>query len=193
MMSKGHGMLKGMASLWLSLVLLAVVASAAVASPPTQATTPTAVPQSGNIQNGKALFIGDVKLANGGPACISCHSIDNVGLLGGGALGPNLTQASVKYGQDGLAANLSDIQFRTMSVIFAGHPLTPTEVADLTAFITSAAGQPQVNKEGAILILSGAGFIAAMVIAALYWRGRLREVRRQLVDQVYNKGSKYPN
>jgi mono/diheme cytochrome c family protein len=145
----------------------------------------TPVSACGNPDNGNALFINDVKLANGGLACISCHRIDNVGILGGGALGPDLTEASgIFFGEAGIADVLADIPFPTMQPIFADHPLTESERADLAAFITSQAGKPQVNKEVLILALSAAGFLAVMALGAFYWRGRLRLVRQRLVEQV---------
>src|SRR3989337_709452 len=46
---------------------------------------------------GRALFTGARRLENGGPACMSCHSVAGLGALGGGALGPDLTLAYNKY------------------------------------------------------------------------------------------------
>jgi mono/diheme cytochrome c family protein len=140
-------------------------------------------PSGGVVDNGRALFTGDVKMANGGLACISCHRIDDVGILGGGSVGPDLTEASGKYGEAGLASALADIIFPTMQPIFADHPLTESEQSDLAAFITSQSGKPQVNKEGLLLVISLAGFIAVMAFAAFYWRARLGLVRKTLVSQ----------
>jgi mono/diheme cytochrome c family protein len=137
----------------------------------------------GNPDNGRDIFIGNVKMVNGGPACITCHSIDDVGILGGGAMGPNLTQAAVKYGDVGLASALANITFPTMQPLFEDHTLTVSEQADLVAYIKSQAGQQQINKEFLILAISLAGFLVVIALAAFYWRGRLRSVRQQLVDE----------
>ena len=70
-----------------------------------------------------------------------------------------------------------------MVPIYADHPLTPEEQADLRAYIQAAAGQPQANTELLVLALSLAGFLAAMIGIGIIWRRRLRGVRRPLVDQ----------
>jgi mono/diheme cytochrome c family protein len=149
-------------------------------------------PTGGDPENGRALFINDVKMANGGLACISCHRIDDVGILGGGVLGPDLTEASGIYGEAGLASLLADLPLPTMQPIFVDHPLTDSERADLAAFITSQSGKPQVNSEILLLASSLAGFIAVMAFASFYWRKRLGLVRKTLVrqSQTINKDSR---
>jgi mono/diheme cytochrome c family protein len=56
------------------------------------APTTVALPQ-GDAAGGRELFIGRVAFHNGGPPCMSCHSISGIGALGGGTLGPDLTNA----------------------------------------------------------------------------------------------------
>ena len=127
--------------------------------------------------------MGTAHLRNGGPPCMGCHNIDSAGILGGGVMGPDLTQAVVKYGDAGLASALATLPFPTMKPIFTDHPLTPEEQADLYAFIKAASGQPQANREAPVLALSLAGFVAAMILAGLIWRQRSRGVRRPLVKR----------
>ena len=147
------------------------------------APTPAPVPAAGDPVRGEALFLGSIHFRNGGPPCMGCHSIDNAGILGGGVMGPNLTQAFAKYGDAGLASVLANIQFPTMKPIFAGHPLTAEEQADLRAYTQSAAGQPQTNREWLVLALSLAGWIGVMIVIGIVWRRRLRAVRRPLVGR----------
>jgi mono/diheme cytochrome c family protein len=45
-----------------------------------------------DIAQGRAVFLGERGLLNGGPACISCHTVKGNGALGGGRLGPDLTR-----------------------------------------------------------------------------------------------------
>jgi len=143
--------------------------------------SPTAGLAAGDPDRGEALFMGDVHFQSGGPPCMGCHSIDNAGILGGGTMGPNLTQAFARYGDAGLASALANIPFPTMKPIYADHPLTPEEQADLHAYIQAAASQPQTNRELLVLALSLAGFVAAMIAIGIIWRRRLRGVRRPLV------------
>ncbi len=41
---------------------------------------------------GTQLFLGTRKLSQGGPACVSCHTLGTLGTFGGGRLGPDLTR-----------------------------------------------------------------------------------------------------
>ena len=41
-----------------------------------------------DVTKGKQIFLGEHQLSGGGPACISCHTIKGLALLGGGRLGP---------------------------------------------------------------------------------------------------------
>jgi mono/diheme cytochrome c family protein len=166
-----------------------VAALVAYLGAPGGATAPaplTPLPPAGDPARGKALFTGDVDFGSHGPPCLGCHSIDRVGVLGGGVMGPDLTQAFASYGAEGLAAALANIPFPTMEPIYTRHPLTPEEQADLWAFLQAESGQQQANAgllEGVILALSLGGFAVAMAMAGLLWRRRLRGVRRPLVER----------
>ena len=127
--------------------------------------------------------MGTAHLHSGGPPCMGCHNIDSAGILGGGAMGPDLTQAIAKYGDAGLASALVTLPFPTMKPIFTDHPLTAEEQADLWAYMKVASGMPQANREAPVLALSVAGFIAAMILGGVVWRRRLRGVRRPLVKR----------
>ena len=45
-----------------------------------------------DIERGRQIFRGEQRLANGGPPCLSCHTVEGLGGLGGGRLGPDLTK-----------------------------------------------------------------------------------------------------
>ncbi len=45
-----------------------------------------------DVAKGKLVFLGEQRLSGGGPACMSCHTIKGLTLLGGGRLGPDLTR-----------------------------------------------------------------------------------------------------
>ncbi len=115
---------------------------------------------------------------------MGCHNIGSNGALGGGVLGPDLTNASTKYSDADLAAALADIPWPTMQPIFFEHPLTVEEQADLGAFIQAAAGQPETNKEVLVIAISLTGFIAAAVFFGIVYRRRLRGVRKPLVERI---------
>ena len=170
-----------------SAVITFITAESGLVIAPTPGGTPEGGLILGNPENGKAIFLGEVHLKNGGPFCIGCHSIDNTGILGGGTLGPNLTDAYIKYGDVGLEGILSNLPFLTMRPIFSNNTLTVDERADLRAFLMASAGMPQVNKEALIIAISLAGFLAAIVLIAFIWRNRLQGVRWQLVQKSRRK------
>lgn len=154
---------------------------------PTPVTTSQVSLLPGNPANGKALFLGYVHLKNGAPFCIGCHEINDTGILGGGTLGPNLTNAYTTYGEVGLEGILSNLPFLTMRPIYANNTFTPQEKADLRAFMKSVAGTPEVNKEPLIIAISLAGFLIIMLAFAIVWRNRLRSVRQQLVQRAKSR------
>ena len=145
--------------------------------------TAAAALPAGDPIRGEALFLGNVHFQNGGPPCMSCHSIDNAGILGGGTVGPNLTGAFAKYGDTGLASALANIPFPAMKPIFTDDPLTPQEQANLYAYIRAAAGQPQTNRLVPFLALSLAGWIGLMIVIGIVWWHRLGAVRQKLVSR----------
>ncbi len=150
---------------------------------PVSATAPAQTPlPAGDAIMGKALFTGAVRLQNGGPPCMACHSIAGIGALGGGALGPDLTPAHTKYGDAGLAAILGNIPFPTMRPIFASHPLTPGEQANLRAFLGQAVALRPSRAIAQLTLLGAIGTMLLFGLAHLTWRGRLTTVRRHMVE-----------
>jgi hypothetical protein len=130
--------------------------------------------------------MGNLRFQNGGPPCMGCHNIGENGLLGGGAMGPDLTNVSTRRSQSELAAILSNSEAAKapiMQPIYAEHSLTAEEQADLLTFIDASAGQPETNREGLVIGISLAGFVAAVVLLGFVYRGRLRGVRRPLVKK----------
>jgi cytochrome c2 len=138
----------------------------------------------GDAARGKALFVGDARFENGGPHCMSCHSIAGIGSLGN--LGPDLTaNGYTKYG-DGLAAFLSSPPTVTMNAVWKDKPLTAQEQADLFAFMKNASVSQR--EPGALLqiaLLAIAGAAALMALAQVYWGKRLRGVRKPMIERAY--------
>ncbi len=130
---------------------------------------------------GRKLFTGEQSLANGGPHCMACHSVEGAGSLGGGALGPDLTHVFQRYGEAGLAGALKNIAFPTMKGPFLNRALTPAEQADLVAFFKEAdRSQPAVAviAAGALnlkaLLVFGIAAVAAGLLYGLLWLFWLR-------------------
>ncbi|MCC6312850.1 MAG: cytochrome c [Thermomicrobiales bacterium] len=136
----------------------------------------------GNAEHGKELFIGNARFSAGGSACIACHSAGGVGALGGGQLGPDLTQSVSKFGEAGLDAFLANPPTQTMSAVWSAHPMTPQERADIRAFLTQAAviGRP-ANTVLQLALFAVVGAAILLVLAQLIWRKRVRSVRKNMV------------
>ena len=140
----------------------------------------------GDVDNGRDLFMGYAHFQNEGPPCMGCHSVGNNGLLGGGAMGPDLTDVSTRLKQDEIASILSNggpTISPVMRPIFTKHPLTESEQADLITFLNASAGQPEANKEWMVFAISLAGFVAAVGALGFVYRGRLHGVRKALVNK----------
>ena len=138
-----------------------------------------------DIQLGKAIFRGDVRLENGGPSCLSCHTAEGLGGLGGGRLGPDLSRVFERLqGRKNLASWLLAPATETMQPIYAKASLTNEEILPLVAFLEdeARAGQEDSTTAQVIFLLVGlAGAVLFFVVADSLWSGRLRGVRRPLV------------
>ena len=137
-----------------------------------------------NVERGQELFMGRLHFANEGPPCMGCHSIGANGLLGGGAMGPDLTAVTTRRTPTeitGILSNTGPVLSPVMQPIFTEHPLTNGEQADLVAFMQASVGQPQPNKEILVIGISIAGFLAAVAVLGFLYRGRLRGVRKSLL------------
>lgn len=140
----------------------------------------------GNAQNGQALFMGYAHFEHEGPPCMGCHSVGENGILGGGAMGPNLTDISKQRSQAEILSILSNSGLSispVMKPIFTDAPLTAQEQADLLAFLQSAQGQPKADREGWVFAISLAGAVFGAAVLGFIYRNRLRTVRRALVQK----------
>jgi cytochrome c2 len=130
----------------------------------------------GDPEAGKEFFTGLTRFANGGPPCMACHSVGGIGALGGGQLGPDLTDVASRYGgPTGLDAFVAGTPTPTMRAVWSQHPLTTEERANVVSFL----GQAGVTQRPAQAIwqlagLAGLGLVVLLAIAGLNWRNRLR-------------------
>ena len=139
-----------------------------------------------DVAQGNAIFLGDRRLTNGGPACISCHTVKANAALGGGRLGPDLTRVFERLqGRKNIAAWLFAPATPTMSSVFKQHALKPEEILPLVAFFEDSARRGGQDDSAArlnffLLGLGGAGL--ALVVMDAAWKRRFRSVRRALVE-----------
>ncbi|MCP4139152.1 MAG: cytochrome c [Chloroflexi bacterium] len=127
----------------------------------------------GDIYRGEAIFAGGNALEKGGTPCIACHSVDNIGFLSGGVLGPDLTKVYTRYGEAGLAAAIKNIAFPTMRDVYVEKDLSDQEVADLLAYFADVdTGGKEDTASGASTIFWGVGLLGAAALFGfmlLFW------------------------
>lgn len=138
-----------------------------------------------DIALGRSYFTGRRRLENGGPSCLSCHTAGGLGGLGGGRLGPDLTQAYERLqGRKNLVAWLQAPATETMRPIYINAPLNQEEIVSLVAYLEDEAlhGLPDSGHgQLSFLLLGLGGCVAGFVVADVVWRRRFRGVRRALV------------
>ncbi|MFN3309435.1 MAG: c-type cytochrome [Anaerolineales bacterium] len=138
------------------------------------------------IDQGLRIFQGKVKLSNGGAACISCHTVNGLGGLSGGRLGPDLTLVYERLqGRRALASWLNAPATITMQPLFAAKPFTQDEILALTAFFEEIARKGGQDTSPAALNFFLIGLIGTIVALTLFetiWKGRFRAVRRPQVE-----------
>ncbi len=140
---------------------------------------------------GKVLFMGYLPFNNDAPACIGCHTVNsNIGILGGGRLGPNLSDAYTRLGeQRGLGAWLSAPPGITMNPIFKDHQLEEMEIHSLVAFLKDesfSGNAPNAMAAGNFIVFGLLFTILVLISFGLIWSTRFRNVRKKMFEQSYS-------
>lgn len=145
------------------------------------------------VDRGRALFLGQESLAAGGPACVGCHTLGGLPLLGGGRLGLELTRVSERMkDRRTLVTWLSAPATETMLPTFRAHPLdVDTEIMPLAAFFEHAAKLEQEQDDGVNVIFLILGFGGAAFVLILFnrlWAFRFKAVRKPLLRRASWRG-----
>lgn len=172
----------------LSIVFLLFLLVGCGAAPEAETAQPASAEAiaNGDVENGRKLFMGYAHFEHEGPPCMGCHSVGDNGFLGGGALGPNLTNISTERSDEeiiGVLSNTGSVISPVMKPIYETDPLTAQEQADLLAFMKSSAGKPEADRELLVFGISILGTIGAAIVLGFIYRNRLRSVRRALVNK----------
>jgi cytochrome c2 len=91
-----------------------------------------------DLEKGRRLFYGEARLKYGAQACATCHSVQGIR---SGSLGPNLTDAYLRYQDKALTLFLRQPCFRWDTGASEALYLTATESFALKAFLRNAALQ----------------------------------------------------
>ena len=109
---------------------------------------------------GRALFLGQAALANGGLPCSSCHTAAQTG----GSLAVDLTGVFGRLGQAGLVSAIQGANFPVMQAAYRTHPVTAQDATNLAEYFKSinspsappaipSTSGPPVGRIGAALAL----------------------------------------
>lgn len=152
------------------LLLLAVSVLAAPRVAIADATAP------GDPARGRAIFVGDRPLANGGPACIRCHQVRDSGMPQGGLRAPDLTHIG-GLDEPLVMAALSRQRFMMMDASFATKPLTEEERRDVAAFFADVAARNAATDAGTrafplLAVVGAVGGSLGLIAVLRSWRRR---------------------
>jgi len=133
-----------------------------------------------NVVLGQNLFQGKVRLANGGPSCISCHHVKNDAVIGGGILARELTTVFSRMGEPGVRAILGSSPFPVMQQAYLNKPLTDEEIFSIVSFLEQADRDhmfQQPRNYGVKLAGTGiVGLIVLLVVYSLLWHNRKKKL-----------------
>ncbi len=142
----------------------------------------------GDAALGRALYLGQKPLRNGGAPCQACHTVAGVGFFGGGSLGKDLTDAAKRLGGEaGLSALLTNPAFPVMREAYKGRPLTEAEAAALAAFlvqVSQEAPRPPSLYLGRFLVAGVFLLGLLLVYQAAVWQLRPRSLAERIRSQL---------
>jgi mono/diheme cytochrome c family protein len=140
-----------------------------------------------DAQNGKKLFEGSTRFANGGPSCISCHNVNHSELISGGLYAKDLTKVYDRLGE-GISGWLSAPPFPAMASSYQNHPLSEKERNSLMAFFKHAneKGTETKSMKGFEMMLCG-GLIGLacilILISILYAKRKKGTVKKDIFER----------
>jgi len=141
-----------------------------------------------DIIMGQNLFQGKIRLANGGPSCISCHDVKNDAVIGGGILAKELTTVFSRMGEPGVRAILGSAPFPVMEQAYKDKPLTDQEVFSIISFLQQADKEHMFQQPRDYGVkLAGTGFVGVIVLLGIYsliWHRRKKKlVNKDIFDR----------
>ena len=137
---------------------------------------------------GQALFVGQQRFVNGGPACNACHTANNEAVLTGGALAKDLTTAYSRLTGPGIRAMVASPPFPPMRVAFEGRPVTDEEIDALVAFLqaTDAAQLAEAAHPARTTLVTG-GLLGFVLLLGFFTLLGLRRTKRSVNQRIYDR------
>ncbi len=141
-------------------------------SGPSTTPPPTKPIGEGTAEIGNNIFRGTTLLAGGGVACIACHSAGEYDRIGGPGLARDLNGIVDEFGRSGFIDSITDPVVDQMIAVFAEHPITDQEAADLAAFLeTTSTDTTQGSSFDLLIVLGSLGFLVLILVTAQIIRG----------------------
>lgn len=141
------------------------------------------------IETGKQLFIGGIRLTNGGATCNSCHNVKKLGIISGGALAKDLTDIPTRMDYQGTKAFITGMLsgIPAMQQSFGNKPLTEEEIANLAAFLSNKTEDKPIAAIGTSGIMLWAGIIGGLGLLFLYSFFWMRRKQRTVNYTIYKR------
>lgn len=126
---------------------------------------------------GQKLFTGEQRFANGGTACIACHSVKHSSLkFGGGTLAVDLSESFEGMGAEGVQGMIEDAPFGSMNMAYKKHPVSADEIAKLNAFLQyvgeTRGSQAEISNKKYLAVGGIIGFVVWLGGVGVIWSGR---------------------
>jgi mono/diheme cytochrome c family protein len=140
------------------------------------------------VSAGRRLFLGEVRLINGGAACISCHNVTGENLSAGGLLAMDLTNTYSRLNAPGVYSIMFSSPFAVMNAAYNNNKITKDEAFYLIAFLKHAdinsANQQPVNYESSFLWM---GLIGTAILFGLYGGIWWNRKRKPVNDKIFKR------
>ena len=132
---------------------------------------------------GRAFFTGQVRFANGGPSCISCHSVKDEKVMFGGTLAKDL---SISYAP-GIVGTMAK-SMPAMISAYRTHELEMTEKSHLDLFLKTVKENQLFSHtvQPASFVFFGGVLIFFMLVlgSSLFWK---QKRRASVKDEIFKR------
>lgn len=140
------------------------------------------------VSAGRNLFLGKVRLTNGGPACMSCHNVTAENLIAGGLLAMDLTNTYSRLNAPGVYSIMFSSPFPVMNAAYNNNKITKDEAFYLIAFLKHAdinsVNQQPVNYQSNFILM---GLLGAAILFGIYGGIWWNRKRKPVNDKIFKR------
>ncbi|MCH8034764.1 MAG: cytochrome c [Bacteroidetes bacterium] len=140
------------------------------------------------VSAGRNLFLGKVRLTNGGPACMSCHNVTAENLIAGGLLAMDLTNSYSRLNAPGVYSIMFSSPFPIMNAAYNNNKITKDEAFYLIAFLKHAdinsVNQQPVNYQSNFIFM---GLLGAAILFGIYGGIWWNRKRKPVNDKIFKR------